>query len=204
MADRDREPLDEDAAWAEIVAAYDRETAPAEHDRPWRWSTQDGDENNGENAKDAKDAEDAKNGGHGENTAGPADGTTDGRGAGNAGVAGPGAARSFTVLGAGSGPRDWSPPDPEDVDDEDDEHFVPPEPPPLPETDTTTKFGWLGALGGPLLLLGAILFQQPLTWWVVTLGVGGFLGGFVALLTRLRSEDDEDEDWDDPGRGAVV
>ena len=63
--------------------------------------------------------------------------------------------RSFTVYAAGTGPRSWEP-----TEEEDDEgHFVPPEPPPLPRTDTTAKFAWLAALGGPLLLIGAVLVQ---------------------------------------------
>jgi hypothetical protein len=39
-----------------------------------------------------------------------------------------------------------------------------------------------------------------MTWWLSTLGIGGFLGGFATLVTRMK---DDDED-DDPGRGAVV
>ncbi|MGW8376560.1 hypothetical protein [Streptomyces sp. ODS28] len=115
---------------------------------------------------------------------------------------GPSVVRSFTVYEAGAGPRDWSAPDDEDGEGEDDEgHFVPPEPPPLPETDVTTKFAWIAAVGGPLLLLGTMLLGQPMQWWVVLLGVGGFLGGFATLVARMR---DDDEDDDDPGRGAVV
>ncbi|GAA2599963.1 hypothetical protein [Streptomyces axinellae] len=110
--------------------------------------------------------------------------------------------RSFTVYAAGTGPRDWDA-DAAAADDEDEGHFVPPEPPPLPRADTTTKFAWLAVLGGPLLMLGAILIQADLTWWIITLGVGGFLGGFATLITRMRDERDDD-DWDDPGRGAVV
>jgi hypothetical protein len=79
---------------------------------------------------------------------------------------------------------------------------VPPEPPPLPEADTTTKFAWLAVLGGPLLLLAVLLFRIEWTWWIGTLGVGGFLGGFVTLV--LRMGDGEDDEFDDPGRGAVV
>ncbi|MBW5257633.1 hypothetical protein, partial [Streptomyces poriferorum] len=46
------------------------------------------------------------------------------------------------------GPRDYEPAEPAegDVDDDDDSgegHFVPPEPPPLPEADVTAKFAWL-------------------------------------------------------------
>lgn len=112
------------------------------------------------------------------------------------------AVRSYTVHTAkvGTGPRDA--PRPAEEDDEDEEHFVPPEPPPLPEADTTTKFGWLGALGGPLLLLAAILFRIDFTWWLLTLGVGGFVGGCLTLATRLRPGDEDD--WEDPGGGAVV
>ncbi len=103
----------------------------------------------------------------------------------------------------GVGPRDYTAPEPSDDDfDADDEgHFVPPEPPPLPTADTTAKFAWLGVIGGPVLLLLAVLLGWDMTWWLSTLGIGGFLGGFVTLVTRMRTDDDED---DDPGRGAVV
>lgn len=96
-----------------------------------------------------------------------------------------------------SGPRDY------ELDEDDDEgHFVPPEPPPLPNADVTTKFAWLGALGGPLLIFAFILFQEEMPWWAVTVGIGGFLGGFATLVTRMRPGGDEDDDL--PGGGAVV
>ncbi|WP_256966698.1 hypothetical protein [Streptomyces caniscabiei] len=113
--------------------------------------------------------------------------------------------------GVGAGPRDYSVPDPvgEDTGDEDGDengddgegHFVPPEPPPLPEADATAKFAWLGVAGGPVLLLLAVLLGWEMTWWLTTLGIGGFLGGFATLVMRMR---EDDEDGDDPGRGAVV
>ncbi|MGR3933347.1 hypothetical protein [Streptomyces sp. BRA346] len=111
---------------------------------------------------------------------------------------------SFIVFAPGVGPRDWDATDPseDDFDETDEGHFVPPEPPPLPESDTTSRFAWLGVLGGPLLLLGVVLFQVELTWWIATLGVGGFLGGFITLVMRMQDSDDEEDD--DPGRGAVV
>ncbi|MFD7889060.1 hypothetical protein ACFV3O_11400 [Streptomyces albidoflavus] len=87
------------------------------------------------------------------------------------------------------------------AEDDDEGHFVPPEPPPLPEADTTTRFAWVAVLGGPLLLLLAVLLDWDMTWWLTTLGVGGFLGGFATLVVRMN---DGDEDEDDPGRGAVV
>ncbi|WP_320775167.1 hypothetical protein [Streptomyces sp. CRN 30] len=109
------------------------------------------------------------------------------------------------------GPRDYRLAEPEpdrsgkggaEDDDEDGEgHFVPPEPPPLPAADTTAKFAWLGVVGGPLLLLLAVLLGWHMTWWLATLGIGGFLGGFATLVLRMQ---DDDEENDDPGRGAVV
>jgi hypothetical protein len=76
-----------------------------------------------------------------------------------------------------------------------------PEPPPLPNADTTAKFAWLGVVGGPVLVLLAMLLGWDMTWWLTTLSVGGFLGGFATLVMRMRTDDDEE---DDPGRGAVV
>lgn len=101
------------------------------------------------------------------------------------------------------GPRDYEPAEPAKGDDDDsgEGHFVPPEPPPLPEADVTAKFAWLAVLGGPVLLLLAVLLQWEMTWWLTTVCVGGFLGGAVTLVARMEHDD---EDGDDPGRGAVV
>ncbi|MGK5534283.1 hypothetical protein [Streptomyces sp. URMC 129] len=146
-----RDPIDEEAAWAEIVAGYGEEPA----DPPGVWPlgvplTAD------------------------ELTAAPLDGPP-----------------------PAEGPRDWEP-----AEDEDEGHFVPPEPPPLPAADLSTKLAWVAVLGGPLLLIVTVLLQRQMTWWIVTLGVGGFLGGFATLVTRMR--DGRDDDWADPGSGAVV
>ncbi|SER35307.1 hypothetical protein [Streptomyces qinglanensis] len=177
-------PPEEEAAWAAIVAAYGEEPAA---------DTADGASGNRGPDGDREEDRDGAGEPDGDMLAKP-------RPAPDAEPP----ARSFTVYAAGTGPRDWQPAPPEDgTGDEDGEgHFEPPEPPPLPETDTTTKFAWVAALGGPLLLIGAVLLQADLTWWIVTLGVGGFLGGFATLVTRLR--DGRDDDPDDPGRGAVV
>ncbi|MFJ2556742.1 MULTISPECIES: hypothetical protein [unclassified Streptomyces] len=113
------------------------------------------------------------------------------------GVGGPGIA----VPSAG-GPRDYRLAEPEDGDTEDGEgHFVPPEPPPLPESDVTARFAWLAVIGGPVLMLIAVLLSWDMTWWLTTLCIGGFLGGFATLVARMDPDDDES---DDPGRGAVV
>ena len=50
-------------------------------------------------------------------------------------------------------------PSEDDFDEDDEGHFVPPEPPPLPAADTTAKFAWLAVLGGPVLLLLAVLLR---------------------------------------------
>jgi hypothetical protein len=110
---------------------------------------------------------------------------------------------SSVSFAPGVGPRDHTPPaaSEDDFDEDDEGHFVPPEPPPLPSADTTAKFAWLGVVGGPVLVLLAMLLGWDMTWWLTTLSVGGFLGGFATLVMRMRTDDDEE---DDPGRGAVV
>ncbi|QKW10673.1 hypothetical protein HUT18_06090 [Streptomyces sp. NA04227] len=125
-----------------------------------------------------------------------------GEGTGATGWAG-GALGSSVIFAPGQGPRDHTAPEPseDDFDKDDEGHFVPPEPPPLPAADTTAKFAWLGALGGPLLLLFAVLLGWQMTWWLTALSIGGFLGGVATLVARMRDGDEDDED---PGRGAVV
>ncbi|MFF7383873.1 hypothetical protein [Streptomyces griseoluteus] len=181
-------PLDEDAVWRAIVAGYGDEPPDPPGSKPFR-SIED-------LALLEKDPEPGS-----EAEAGPEpDGTADK----------PAPARplgSSVVFAPGVGPRDHTPAEPSDDaagdlgDDDDEGHFVPPEPPPLPVADTTAKFAWLGVVGGPVLLLLAVLLGWEMTWWLTTLAVGGFLGGFATLVTRMRTDDD---DGDDPGRGAVV
>ncbi|MEE4541623.1 hypothetical protein V2S66_06510 [Streptomyces sp. V4-01] len=170
MADADREeegaaPLDEDAAWAALVAGYDAEPEPG---TAAAWPE-------AENVPDPPAAAPP-----------PAP----------APPPPPPPNRSIVIHPVITGPRDF-----ELVEDEDEAHFVPPEPPPLPEADVTTKFAWLAVLGGPLLLLAFVLLQLDLTWWAILLGVGGFLGGFATLVARMRTGEDDD---DLPGGGAVV
>ncbi|MBU7599520.1 hypothetical protein JGS22_018305 [Streptomyces sp. P38-E01] len=230
-----REPLDEEAAWAQIVAGYDRdgrspsESDPAEDlagrigpaspgDRPPASRETGSSEDGPSKAEDGTGGEDGTGArpGHGpDRTSGadePGSGSLlekrrpsgededrpDGDEPGSGDGDGDSKVRTFTVYAAGTGPRDWQP-----AESDEDDHFVPPEPPPLPKLDTTARFAWLAVLGGPALLFGAVLFQIPMNWWITTLGIGGFLGGFGTLIARMRSEDDE-EGFEDPGRGAVV
>ncbi|AGP58549.1 hypothetical protein [Streptomyces rapamycinicus] len=186
---------DDDAAFAAIVAAYGEE--PQDPPGAERWPAAENlDEERDRDRRSAADGD----------TDTDADGSGDGEAA-TGGLAKPDKTEKpggFIVYAPGVGPRDWEPEEPseDDFDETDEGHFVPPEPPPLPESDTTSRFAWLGVLGGPLLLLGVVLFQVEMVWWIATLGVGGFLGGFVTLVLRMK--DDGEEEDDDPGRGAVV
>lgn len=205
--EREPQPIDEEAAWAAIVAGYGEEPADPPGARPFRPDRP---------VQDLAlpDLPDA-----------PDDGGTvaPGRGAASESPEKPDKFRkpeppaepdrpalgSSIVFAPGvgtGGPRDYSPADPDEGEGgaADEGHFVPPEPPPLPEADTTTKFAWLAVVGGPVLMLLAVLLQWDMTWWLTTLCVGGFLGGFVTLVARMKSDDEDDDGFDDPGRGAVV
>ncbi|MFJ3979016.1 hypothetical protein [Streptomyces sp. NPDC090021] len=181
-------PLDEEAAWAAIVAGYGQEPPDPPGSRPFRPI-----ENLLLPEEDVKPlpAEpdpDAESKSEPEPPAAPAP-----------------ALGSSVVFAPGvgmAGPRDHSlaEPDDDDLTSADEGHFVQPEPE-LPPADTTAKFAWLAVVGGPVLLLLAVLLQWDMTWWLTTLGIGGFLGGFATLVARMQHGDDED---DDPGRGAVV
>ncbi|MEV7423678.1 hypothetical protein [Streptomyces sp. NPDC091212] len=251
-ADREPQPIDEDAAWAAIVAGYGEEPADPPGAKPFK-SVEDlalleGERNSERKppekepkdlAKDpgkdlVKDPEKAAEGAErpappeGERTADPgpaasgsavsapgvsdtaasaSDGTASGT-AEDTDAAGPDAPKAAlggsVVFAPGvGGPRDYrlAEPSEKDFDEGDEGHFVPPEPPPLPESDATTRFAWLAVVGGPVLMLVAVLLQWEMTWWLTTVCIGGFLGGFATLVARMHEDDDES---DDPGRGAVV
>ncbi|MHC3473365.1 hypothetical protein ACYF6T_32385 [Streptomyces sp. 7R007] len=189
-------PFDEEAAWAAIVAGYGEEPPDPPGTKPFK-SIEDlalleSFETNDEKTADGKTG----------------DGKADDGNAGDAPPK-PGRTKPAKPLGGsvsfapGVGPRDYTAPEPseDDFDEDDEGHFVPPEPPPLPTADTTAKFAWLAVVGGPVLLLLAVVLGWDMTWWLATLGIGGFLGGFATLVMRMRTDD---EDEGDPGRGAVV
>ncbi|GHC65648.1 hypothetical protein [Streptomyces flavofungini] len=190
-------PLDEDAAWRDIVAGYGEEPADPPGAKPFK------------SVEDLALLEPETNGPAGGVDTDGADGAGSGGkdGGSDKGADGPGKALGSSVSFApgvgGGGPRDYSAAEAseDDFDADDEGHFVPPEPPPLPDAEVTAKFAWLAVIGGPLLLLLAVLLGWQMTWWLTTIGIGGFLGGFATLVMRMKSDDDEDED---PGRGAVV
>ncbi|MFV8187652.1 hypothetical protein [Streptomyces sp. AF1B] len=173
-------PFDEDAAWAAIVAGYGDEPKDPPGSKPFK------------PIEDLALLETEPN----DSKDGPEDQA-------------PGKDKPAKPLGGsvsfapGVGPRDYAAGEPseDDFDEDDEGHFVPPEPPPLPAADPTSKFAWLGVIGGPILLLLAVVLGWDMTWWLTTLSVGGFVGGFVTLVVRMRTDDEDD---DDPGRGAVV
>ncbi|MGW0759790.1 hypothetical protein ACWD1Y_25515 [Streptomyces sp. NPDC002814] len=187
-------PFDETAAWEAIVAGYGEEPKDPPGAKPFK-SVEDlallEPETNDESAEETE-----------ESTKGATKGSKDKDGEDEA-------AKPAEPLGSsisfapGVGPRDYTTPEPseDDFEEDDEGHFVPPEPPPLPAADATAKFAWLGVIGGPLLLLLAVLLGWEMTWWLTTLGIGGFVGGFATLVMRMRTDDEDD---DDPGRGAVV
>ncbi|WP_405596650.1 hypothetical protein OG741_11095 [Streptomyces sp. NBC_01410] len=194
-ADREPQPIDEEAAWAAIVAGYGEEPADPPGAKPFKsvddLALLEGDLN--ETPKRAPK----------ERPAGP-ESEPDADDAGDGDADRPALGSSITFAPGVGGPRDYQVAEPqdEDLDDGDEGHFVPPEPPPLPEADVTARFAWLAVVGGPVLMLIAVLLQWDMTWWLTTLCVGGFLGGFATLVARMSHGDDEDDD--DPGRGAVV
>ena len=83
-----------------------------------------------------------------------------------------------------------------EADDEEDEGYEPPHPPPIQRpSDAVGRFAWAGVLGGPVIVVGA----NVLGWddWIAGLGVVATIGGFVALIARMKDRDEDDD-------GAVV
>ncbi|HZX37391.1 MAG TPA: hypothetical protein VFF37_03470 [Streptomyces sp.] len=196
-ADREPQPIDEEAAWAAIVEGYGEEPSDPPGAKPFK-SVEDlalleGDLNKtpkDDRAAEARPEPDPEDPSTGPEARPDADK--------------PALGSSITFAPGIGGPRDYqvAAAKDDDLDESDEGHFVPPEPPPLPEADVTAKFAWLAVVGGPVLMLVAVLLQWNMTWWLTTLCVGGFLGGFGTLVARMSHGDDEDDD--DPGRGAVV
>ncbi|MFD3517303.1 hypothetical protein [Streptomyces sp. NPDC058657] len=182
-------PLDEAAVWEAIVAGYGQEPPDPPGAKPFKsvddLARLEGEVNGDGPAKPPADA-----------PTDPSDSTApQDRPLGSSVVFAPGVGTA--------GPRDHQLAESkeDDLDESDEGHFVPPDPE-LPEADVTSKFAWLAVIGGPVLLLLAVVLGWDMTWWLQVLGIGGFLGGFGTLVSRMtQGSDDEDED---PGRGAVV
>ncbi|MFC9633721.1 hypothetical protein ACFTY8_31775 [Streptomyces mirabilis] len=200
-------PFDEDAAWQAIVAGYGEEPPDPPGAKPFKsiedLALLDPVTNDAPGGGDTPERPEKGK----KNGTGATVGTSEKDGTGDEAGKPPAAARplggSVSFAPGVGGPRDYQAPEPseDDFDGDDEGHFVPPEPPPLPTADTTAKFAWLAVVGGPIVLLLAVLLGWDMTWWLATVGIGGFLGGFATLVARMKPDD---EDEDDPGRGAVV
>ncbi|WP_328317040.1 hypothetical protein [Streptomyces sp. NBC_00388] len=187
-AEREPQPIDEEAVWAAIVAGYGEEPADPAGTKPFKSVEDLALLEEGVNADGALEPGDGKP----EAETGTAPESGSDRPLGSSVVFAPGV----------GGPRDHSLAEPSDAGfgDDGEGHFVQPDPE-LPEADVTAKFAWLAVVGGPVLLILAVVLSWDMTWWLTTLGIGGFLGGFAVLVARMGPGD---EDEDDPGRGAVV
>jgi hypothetical protein len=84
---------------------------------------------------------------------------------------------------------------------DDDEGYTPPPPPPLPRFAPATIVAVAGIVAGIVLLFDPGLLPVSRAG-AMTAGFAGILAGFITLIWRLRSGDDDD-DWD-PDDGAVV
>jgi hypothetical protein len=96
-------------------------------------------------------------------------------------------------------PADAAPPvapPPVDEAEDVDEGYVPPAPPPLPRpADAVGRFSWAAVIAGPLLIvLTSVLGLDRI---LANLGVVLTIGGFVALVWRMKDRDDDDD-------GAVI
>lgn len=89
-----------------------------------------------------------------------------------------------------SGPRDYAAPE----EDEDDGGFTPPEPPPLGSGEPLVVLAWIGALGGPLMLLLFAMFWRGAPLAMVLGTIALFAGSAAYLLFRLPSHRDENDD----------
>ncbi|MFE4998900.1 hypothetical protein ACFRH4_48120 [Streptomyces mirabilis] len=207
LGDEQGVPFDEDAAWQAIVAGYGEEPPDPPGAKPFKsiedLALLDPVTNDAPGGGDAPERPEKGK----KNGTGGSVGTSEKDGAGDEAGEPPAAAKplggSVSFAPGVGGPRDYQAPEhsEDDFDGDDEGHFVPPEPPPLPTADTTAKFAWLAVVGGPIVLLLTILLGWDMTWWLATVGIGGFLGGFATLVARMKTDD---EDEDDPGRGAVV
>ena len=64
---------------------------------------------------------------------------------------------------------------------------MPPPPPPLPRPEPRRALAWLGLFGAPVVLLAALVFGVYLPGWLSLILVGGFVGGFVYLVSTMPS-----------------
>lgn len=71
---------------------------------------------------------------------------------------------------------------------EDEGRFVPPPAPPIPRPEPRRALAWSGLFGAPLVLLVALIFGIYLPGWMSLVLVGGFVGGFLYLVSTMPTE----------------
>jgi len=83
----------------------------------------------------------------------------------------------------------------------DEGHYVPPEPPPVPQTTPARRLAWIGLFGAPLAMLVAVIAHLVYPTWLSMGLVAAFVGGFVFLVATMPTDRHDGWDGDD---GAVV
>lgn len=84
---------------------------------------------------------------------------------------------------------------------DDEGHFVPPTPPPvMPPRDLVARLAWGGLVGGPVLLLVAVVLGIALPTEAMMICSLGFVGGLVTLIVRLKDRGDDGFGPDDGAR----
>jgi hypothetical protein len=86
-----------------------------------------------------------------------------------------------------------------DPPEDDSGGFVPPDPPPIPRGDVVSRLAWAGLIIGPAFLLTSAFVWRGAPQYLVLAAIGGFVGGFVTLVSRMPKH--REDDGDD---GAVV
>lgn len=79
------------------------------------------------------------------------------------------------------------------------EHFVPPTPPPLPQLDTVAKAAWAAIIAGSLVIVAAVVLGWAIVSPAGIAALAAVFGGLVTLFARMKDRDPDD--YDD---GAVV
>jgi len=80
---------------------------------------------------------------------------------------------------------------------DDEGHFVPPTPPPLPALDPRRKAAWAGLFGSPALMLLGVVLGWTYPGWISFLLVATFVGGFGYLVATMPRGNDRGWPGDD-------
>jgi hypothetical protein len=83
---------------------------------------------------------------------------------------------------------------PRDYEVEDDGGFVPDDPPSLAGAEPLSVLSWLGAVGGPVALLLAVMFWRTAPLALILGIVAIFIASVVYLIMKLPEEKDDNDD----------